>query len=249
MASDAVFFCFLGFFCLQLISNNVIGHEKVIPCFKLGKISTTCLHPLNNVRNRRAIQISLQWPHNERDGVSNHMRLDCLLNRLFRHRSKKSSKLRVTDLCEGNSPVTMNSPHKGPETRKMFPFDDVIMKYSSSFPPRRYRTEWTLHPLASCPDCGIQSEITSLVVMKQNLHIRLYKRSSLYSVYSENYYTINRVTSWHVSCKGNPVLIQGPLFRVWVFNFKDDSVVRPCYLYNGNPYNGKTAIIYWDGQL
>ena len=31
---------------------------------------------------------------------------DCLLNRLFRCRSKNTSKLRVTGLCEGNSPVT-----------------------------------------------------------------------------------------------------------------------------------------------
>ena len=44
--------------------------------------------------------------HNERYGVSNHQRLDCLLKRLFRRRSKKKSKLRVTGLCEGNSPVT-----------------------------------------------------------------------------------------------------------------------------------------------
>ena len=44
-----------------------------------------------------------------------------------RRRSKKTSKLRVTGLCVGNSPVTVNSSHKGPVTRKMFPFDDVIM--------------------------------------------------------------------------------------------------------------------------
>ena len=31
---------------------------------------------------------------------------DCLLSRLFKHSSKKTSKLRVTGLCEGNSPVT-----------------------------------------------------------------------------------------------------------------------------------------------
>ena len=48
----------------------------------------------------------LQWRHNERDGVSNHQPHDYLLNRLFRRRSKKTSKLRVTGLCEGNSPVT-----------------------------------------------------------------------------------------------------------------------------------------------
>ena len=33
-------------------------------------------------------------------------RLDCLLNRLSRHRSKKTSKLRATGLCEWNPPVT-----------------------------------------------------------------------------------------------------------------------------------------------
>ena len=53
---------------------------------------------------------SLEWHHNERDGVSNHRRCDYLLNRLFRRSSKKTSKLRVTGLCEGNSPVTGKFP-------------------------------------------------------------------------------------------------------------------------------------------
>ena len=52
----------------------------------------------------------VQWRHNERDGVSNHRRLDCLPDRLFRHRSKKISKLRVTGFCEGNPPVTGGFP-------------------------------------------------------------------------------------------------------------------------------------------
>ena len=39
----------------------------------------------------------------------------------------KHQKLRVTGLCVGNSPGPVNSPHKGPVTRKMFPLDDVIM--------------------------------------------------------------------------------------------------------------------------
>ena len=64
---------------------------------------------------------ALRWRHNGRDSVSNHQPQDCLFNRLFRRRSKKTSKLRVTDLCAGNS------PHKWPVTRKMLPFDDVIM--------------------------------------------------------------------------------------------------------------------------
>ena len=44
----------------------------------------------------------LQWRHNGRDSVSNHQPHDCLLNRLFRRRSKKASKLRDTGLCAGN---------------------------------------------------------------------------------------------------------------------------------------------------
>ena len=67
----------------------------------------------------------LQWHHNEYDGVSNHQRHHCVLNRLFRRRSNKIPKLRVTGLCDGNSPV--DSEHKGPVTWKMFPLHDVIM--------------------------------------------------------------------------------------------------------------------------
>ena len=55
-------------------------------------------------------RLSLQWHHNEHDGVSNHQPHDCLLDRLFKHRSKKTSKLHVTGLCVGNSPVTSEFP-------------------------------------------------------------------------------------------------------------------------------------------
>ena len=49
---------------------------------------------------------TLQWRHNGHDCVSNHQPHDCLLSRLFRRRSKKTSKLRVTGLCVENSPGT-----------------------------------------------------------------------------------------------------------------------------------------------
>ena len=52
----------------------------------------------------------ITWRHNERDGISNQQPHDCLLNYLFRRRSKKTSKFRVTGLCEGNSPVTGEFP-------------------------------------------------------------------------------------------------------------------------------------------
>ena len=40
----------------------------------------------------------------------NHQPHDCLLNRLFRRRSKETSKLRVTGLCAGNSQETGEFP-------------------------------------------------------------------------------------------------------------------------------------------
>ena len=58
----------------------------------------------------RCESISLWWRHNGRDSVSNHQPHDCLLNRLFRRRSKKTSKLRVTGLCASNSPGTGEFP-------------------------------------------------------------------------------------------------------------------------------------------
>ena len=52
----------------------------------------------------------LHWRHNELNDVSNHQPHDCLHNRLFRRRLKKTSKLRATGLCAGNSPVTGEFP-------------------------------------------------------------------------------------------------------------------------------------------
>ena len=54
-------------------------------------------------------KVALQWRHNEHNGVSNHQPHDWLLKRLFKRRSKKTSKLRVTGLCAGKSPVTGES--------------------------------------------------------------------------------------------------------------------------------------------
>ena len=87
------------------------------------------LIPYGGVTSLKAC-FALQWRYYERDGLSNQRRLECLLNCLLRHRLKKTSKLRVTGLCEGNPLVTsgnVDSPTKGPVTWKMFAFEDVIM--------------------------------------------------------------------------------------------------------------------------
>ena len=80
---------------------------------------------------RQRLEQTLQWRHNERDGVSNHQPHDCLLNRLFRRRSKKTSKLRVT----GESPTQRAS------NTENVPFDDIIMNMRT---PRIIHTVFAL---------------------------------------------------------------------------------------------------------
>ena len=73
-------------------------------------------------------KFTLQWRHNEHDSVSHHQPHDCLLNRLFWRRSKKTSKLRVTCLCAGNSPG--NSEFTAQMASYAETFEDVIMRNS-----------------------------------------------------------------------------------------------------------------------
>ena len=64
----------------------------------------------SNYLDRTQTKCPLRWRHNGRDSVSNHQPHGCFVNRLFRHRSKKTPKLRVTGLCAGNSPGTGEFP-------------------------------------------------------------------------------------------------------------------------------------------
>ena len=68
-----------------------------------------------------------QWRHNEHDGISLHRRLGCLLNRLFRRRSKNTSKLRVTGLCEGRPPMTGGFPSQRASNTSLISFEISII--------------------------------------------------------------------------------------------------------------------------
>ena len=78
--------------------------------FKIGIHTLLPSLPFKDIAETRQHNWALQWRHNEHDSVSNHQRLHCLLNCRFRRRSKKTSKLSVTGLCAGNSPVTGEFP-------------------------------------------------------------------------------------------------------------------------------------------
>ena len=57
-----------------------------------------------NFYSQCTLNASLQWRHKGHGVVSNHQSRQYFLNRLFGRRSKKTSKLRVTGLCAGDSP-------------------------------------------------------------------------------------------------------------------------------------------------
>ena len=94
----------MKYICIYFYKGKKIGctdypilHEPMYIPLKFGYNAADFLQ---NAQNRHPI--ALGWrdngPHN------------CLLNRLSRRRSKKTSKLRVTGLCEGNSPLTGDFP-------------------------------------------------------------------------------------------------------------------------------------------
>ena len=98
------------FISISTISLSLISISKVV--LRKNMTKKSCLHRSLHVHWKliswfsTKLQYPLQWRHNEPDGVTNHRHLDCLLNCLFRCKSKKTSKLCFTGLCEGNSPVT-----------------------------------------------------------------------------------------------------------------------------------------------
>ena len=93
-----------GKFCHRSSSTMYMGvpkHKQPTSYSEFGSITEDGL---------QYSRFPFQWRHNGYDGVSNHQPPHCLPKRSFRNTSKKTSKLRVTGLCAGNSPVTGEVP-------------------------------------------------------------------------------------------------------------------------------------------
>ena len=73
---------------------------------------------------------SLQWRHNGNDGVSNHSLTFTYLT-VYLGADKKHERSASLALVPGIHRWPVNSPHKRPVTRKIFPFDDAIMHWIS----------------------------------------------------------------------------------------------------------------------
>ena len=74
--------------------------------------------------------IILQWRHNGRDGVSNHQPHDCFNSTVYSGADQRKHPCSASlAFVRGIHRGPVNSPHKWPVTRKMLPFDDVIMRW------------------------------------------------------------------------------------------------------------------------
>ena len=89
----------------------------------------------------------LQWRHNERDGVSNHQPLDSIVYSIVYSGADQRKHQISASLAFvwGIHRWPVNSPHKGPVTRKMLPFDDVIMLQGLYHCSRRRRDPWGIN--------------------------------------------------------------------------------------------------------
>ena len=74
---------------------------------------------------------TLQWCHNERDDVLKHQRLIVCTAVCSGADQRKHQSSASLAFVRGIHRRPVISPHKGPVTRKTFPFDDVIMRTSS----------------------------------------------------------------------------------------------------------------------
>ena len=92
----------------QYFKFQIVTICKIFPIIKEANVLLNIIHYLIAliwVFGSFSETTTLQWRHNDHNGVLYHQPHNCLLSRLFRHRSKKTSKLHVTGVCERNSPV------------------------------------------------------------------------------------------------------------------------------------------------
>ena len=90
-----------------------------LACIRQRSTSSVCSHD--------RLVITLQWRHNGRDGVSNHQPHDVYSTVYSDADQRKHQSSESLAFVRGIHWWSLNSRHKGPVTRKMFPFDDVIM--------------------------------------------------------------------------------------------------------------------------
>ena len=165
--------------------------------------------------------LSLQWRHIGRDNVSNHQPHDYLLNRLFKRGSKKNQSSASLAFVGGGGGIyrwPVNSPHKGPVTRKMFPF--WLRHHVELGCHRRYRITSSLAQVVALPQLRVKQ-------LPQPINVNLCC-IRLWEIFRTIIlYTLNNFNQWNISdilsakrrpfCRG-----RGQLLRAYLDQFGDN---------------------------
>ena len=122
----------------------------------------------------------------------------------------KTSKLRVTGLCARNSPWPVNSPHKGPVTRIMFPFDDLIVTLAGY--------NWYTKTKQSKPYPGIHAVLCTMCGMDK-VALLLSSRSCQVTL---------DISGAPLIFNGAPGNIQVNLERYVVTRYWCQTILQPC---------------------
>ena len=110
---------------LKYIYHRTDEYDRVI--FEGYYVANSVLHAYKIPANFIHIR-PLQWRHNGRDSISNHQPDECLLNHYSDADQRKHQSSASLAFVRRIHRGPVNFPHKWPVTRKMFPFDDVIMR-------------------------------------------------------------------------------------------------------------------------
>ena len=105
----------------NLTKTQFRSSQSVVPSHNKTQQSTHHVHD--------SWDKSLRWRHNERGGVSNRQPHECLPTVYSGSDQRKHQSSASLVFVRGIHRWPVNSPHKGPATRKMFPFDDVIILF------------------------------------------------------------------------------------------------------------------------
>ena len=150
------------------VDGDLICHDAYVMSLLWNPISTT--YP-----------ISLQWRHNGRDSVSNHQPHDCLLNRLFRRRSKKTPKLCVTGLFGGNSPGTGEFPAQMASNAENVP---IWWRHHVSLISQQFEEPHTEYALV-CDECAARLKWSSSISLAPPTRIYGHAKKRFLAVISD----------------------------------------------------------------
>ena len=208
---------------------------RFIYCGRLILDTFSLITPHSNALYREVSHIrciSLQWRHNGRYGVSNHIVYSSVYSGADQTKYQSSASLAFV---RGIHWWPVNSPHKWPVTRKMFSFDDVIMSISHRHNPLSINISrlkeypaWSAHlPAGSFPFYERTLTVQLSPCVAWNPHKTI----------DPNFIALAPKPGSHLNIK---TVFPGILIYIIIIR-------RSWDLYNGNSYTGKTTFLYWVG--